>query len=209
MEKSIRDYLRILDIDPYGYSIRLINTSHDQSIDLSNILIRQYHQDDLVLISYKFQDQIRPLLRSGEVVSIYSKGSGEYQFNIEPYIFVAETIRKWLTDVDIQTDLSLNKTIIHSLKLHSFSSNDVPTLYLNRATDSRQFPTRLSSYSNRYARFIYPYCLPNNDIVNPHTSAVINQKSFYEKNQIVKHFDSYPRRLTTAASQRIQSVNIT
>jgi hypothetical protein len=208
MEKFLSNYLRILDIDPYGYSIRLINNSHDQSLDLSNILIRQYHHDDLILISYKFQEQIRPLLRSGEVVSIYSKGSDQYQFNIEPYIFIGETIRNWLTDIDIQTDLSLNQIILHSSKFHSFSSTDVPSLFLNRSIDLKQFPTKLSSYSNRYARFIYPYCLSNNDIVNPHTSAIMNEKIFYEKNHLVKHFDSYPRRLTTA-SQRIRSVNIT
>jgi len=208
MEKFIRDYLRILDIDPNGDFIRLINTSHDQSIDLSNILIRQYRHNDLMLITYKLQDQIRPLLRNGEVVCIYSKGSDQFKFNIEPYVFIAESIRKWLTDVDIQTEISLNEIVIHSSRFHSFSSNDIPTLFLNRSIDSEQFPRKFSSYSNRYARFIYPYCLPNNDIVNPHTSAIINENISYEKNPIVKHFDSYPRRLTTA-SQRMRSAKIT
>ena len=205
MEKLLRNYLRILDIDPNGYSIRLINTSHDQSIDLSNILIRQYRHDDLILISYKFADHIRPLLRSGEVVNVYSKGSDQYRFNIEPYIFIAETIRKWLTDGDIRTDLSLKGKSLQSSKLRSFSSaNDVPTLFLNRSMEWKHCPTKLSSYSNRYARFIYPYCLSNDDIVNPHTSAIF---SYHPKNDLVKHFESYPRRLTTA-SRRVRSIHI-
>ena len=219
MEKFTRDHLRVLDIDPFGCFLRLKNTSHDQSIDLSNIIIRQFHHDiqtdkELTLTIYKFEDQIRPLLRSGGVVTIYSKGSDQFQFNIEPYIFLGENIRRWLTNDDIQTELSLHQIVFHSYRFLPFSSSDVPTVFLHRSIDSRQCRTKSASYANRYSRFTFPYCLSNTNIANPHTSATVERNeesiprnSCYQKNSIVKHFDSYPRRLTTAF-QRMQSAKI-
>jgi len=203
MEKFIYDYLRLLDIDSFGYFIRLINISHNQSIDLSNINIRQFRRLNLTLTSYRFKDQIQPLLRSGEVVTIYSKGYNQLKYNIEPYIFIAQDIRQWLTDNDIQTEISLNKIIFNSSKLYSFSSNDIPSLFINRSIDLNRLSTKIILHSKQYERFIYPYCLSNNNIVNPHICNENENKS-YQNNKIVKHFDSYPRRLTTIPN-RIQS----
>jgi len=212
MERLIYDYLRILDIDPFGYFIRLINISHNQSIDLSNINIRQFsiniERSNLTLTSYRFKDQIQSLLRSGEVVNIYSKAYDQLKYDIEPYIFIAQDIRRWLTDNDIQTEISLNEIVFNSSKLYSFSSNDVPSLFINRSMDLNRLSIKTILHSNQYERFIYPYCLSNNNIVNPHISMIPNENEnkfekniCYENKQIVKHFDSYPRRLTTAPNR--------
>ena len=223
MELLICKSLRLLDIDPSGCSLRLINTSYDQSIDLSNILIRQCRSnlpidEDILVSSYTFADQIRPLLRSREVVTIYSKSSHQFQFNIKPYIFIADNIRQWFIDENIRTEISIAQTVCQSIRSYPFSSNDIPTLFLNRPIESERCPRKSLVHSNRYARFIFPYCLSNDDIVNPHTSAVVERKeSQHERNpcyatkQTVKLFNSYPRRLTTAAAatQRMQSAKIT
>jgi hypothetical protein len=213
MERLIHHYLRILDIDPCGYFIRLINISHNQLLDLSNIYIRQFSiiEQNLTLTSYTFKDQICSLLHSGEVVTIYSKGYDQLKFDIEPYIFLAQDIRLWLTDDHIQTEISLNNIVFNSYKFYSFTSNDIPSLFINRSIDTNQLSTKRILYSNRYARFIFPYCLSNNNIVNPHTCAIYDQNenklernTCYKDNQSVKHFDSYPRRLTSVPN-RIQS----
>lgn len=221
MEQLICKYLRLLDIDPYGCFLRLINISYNQSIDLSNIIIQQwrhnYHpiDENVIIASYTFADEIRPLLRSREVVTIYSKSSQQFKFNIKPYIFIADHIRQWFIDDDIRTEISLRQTICQSNRSGRYPSNDIPTLFLNRPIDSEQCPRKSLVRSDRYARFIFPYCLSNDDIVNPHTSAVVERKeSQYERHpcyatkQTVKHFNSYPRRLTTA-SQRMRSAKIT
>jgi hypothetical protein len=224
MERLIQRYLRILDIDPFGYFIRLINISYNESVDLSNIVIRQFSthnqttnpiKQKLISNSYTFKDQTRPLLRSGEIVTIYTKDYNQLKFNIEPYIFIAQDILRWLTDDYIRTEISINKIRFNSYKYSSFSSNDIPSLFINRPTDSKQLSTKSISYANRYARFIFPYCLSNDNIVNPHTRALSdrNESPFekntcYQNNPIVKHFDSYSRRLTTQP-QRIQSFKIT
>ena len=220
MEQFIRDYLRLLDIDPFGCFIRLINISYDQSIDLSNITIRQWRHDiltnkDMIVASFTFPQQIRPLLRSREVVTIYSKSSQQFKFNIQPYLFIADHVRQWFIDDGIRTDISIDQTIYQSDRFSPFSSSDIPTLFLNRPIDSERCPRKSISFANRYARFIFPYCLSNDDIANPHTSAVVERcrnqferNSCYASKQSVKLFNSYPRRLTTALP-RIQSTKIT
>jgi hypothetical protein len=216
MENLIHHYLRILDIDPFGYFIRLINISHSQSIDLSNIYIRQFEtsnsiEEYLTLTSYTFKDQLRPLLRSREIVTIYSKSYDQLKFDIEPYIFIAQDIRQWLTDNHIQTEISLNKIVFNSYRLNSFTSTDIPLLFINRTIHLNQLSTKTILHSNQYAKFIFPYCLSDNNIVNPHTLArydenenKLEKNTCYKNHQIVKHFDSYPRRLTTTPN-RIQS----
>jgi hypothetical protein len=198
MESLIHHYLRILDIDPLGYFIRLINISHDESVDLSNIYIRQFGitKQDLTLTSYTFKDQIRPLLRSREIATIYSKDYNQLKFDIEPYIFIAQDTSRWLIDEHIQTEISINKIPINSYRFYSFSSNDIPPLFINRTINSKQISIKSISSSNRYARFIFPYCLSNNNIVNPYTWA--------NERKPMKYFDSYHRRLTTAPT-RLQS----
>lgn len=211
MERLIRQYLRILDIDPSGYFIRLINTSHNQSVDLSNVYIRQFSIHIQASTSYTFHDGIQQLLHSGEVVTIYSRDYRQLKFDIEPHIFIAQDITRWLTDDHIQTEISLNNIVFNSYKFYSFTSNDIPSLFINRSIDTNQLSTKRILYSNRYARFIFPYCLSNNNIVNPHTCAIYDQNenklernTCYKDNQSVKHFDSYPRRLTSVPN-RIQS----
>ncbi|CAF2415662.1 unnamed protein product [Rotaria sp. Silwood2] len=205
MEKLICHYLRILDIDPFGYFIRLINTSYNQSLNLSNIHIRQFSVNNQTLNSYTFNKQIGSLLYSGEVVTIFSKHYGLLKFDIEPHIFIAQDISQWLIDIHIRTEISINKTIFHSYKICSITTNDVPLLFIHRSIDSKSFPTKIISQSNQYTRFIFPYCLSIDNIVNPHTSAKSDRNEnnlkrdiCHENNQIVKHFDSYSRRLTTS-----------
>ncbi|CAF1233589.1 unnamed protein product [Rotaria sordida] len=205
MEKLIRDYLRILDIDPFGYFIRLINTSHHQSLNLSNIYIRQSNINNQTLNFYTFNKQIRSLLHNDEVVTIYSRHNGLIKFDIEPHIFIAQDISQWLTDPYIRTEISINQIIFHSYKICSITTNDVPLLFIHRSIDSKQFSTKTMSQSNQYTRFIFPYCLSIDNIVNPHTWAIsdknennLKRNICHKNNQIVKHFDSYSRRLTTA-----------
>lgn len=220
MEQVIRDYLRLLDIDPFGCFIRLINISHDQSLDLSNITIRQWRHDhltnqDVLISSFTFPPQIRPLLRSRQVVTIYSKSSQQFKFNISPYIFIADHIRQWFTEDGLRTDISIGQTICQSNRIDPYPSHDIPTLYLNRPIDAERCPRKSISYADRYARFIFPYCLSNDDIANPHTSAVVERcrnpferNSCYASKPNVKLFNSYPRRLTTALP-RISSTKVT
>lgn len=196
MEVLVRQYLRILDIDSCGYFIRLTNISHNHSIDLSNIYIRQFNNNN-TLTSYKFKNSIKCLLHHGDVVTIYSKSYDQIKFNIEPYIFIAENIRQWLTDETVQTEISLNKIVMDSYRFYSFTSNDIPSLFINRSIKSNELSRKVLLYSNEYARFIFPYCLPDNNIVNPHTWAIDKIKF---QRSIVKDFDSYPRRLTTTLS---------
>lgn len=208
MEELVCKYLRILDIDPSGYFIRLINISSNQSLNLTNIYIRQYNKNKL--ISYNFKNPIGKLLRHGEVVTIYSKSYDQIKFDIEPYIFIAENIRKWLINDSIQTEILLNKMLIDSSKFYSFTSNDIPLFYINRTNQLNQLRKKRFLYSNDYTRFIYPYCLSNNNIVNPYTLGLDeeNRKKFpkifcYKKDEFIKDFDSYPRRLTTTTTSTI------
>lgn len=205
MERLIRHYLRILDIDPFGYFIRLINISHNQSLDLSNIHIQQFNIDiQTPNSSYKFNDRIRSLLHSGEVVTLYSRDYYQLKFDIEPYIFIAQNISRWLTDDYIHTELSINKIVFDHYRTCSLSTTDVPLLFINRPIYSKELPRKIIPNSNQYTRFIFPYCLPIDNIVNPHTWAISNQKEIqlkmnvcHDNNQTVKHFNSYSRRLTT------------
>jgi hypothetical protein len=202
MERLIHHYLRILDIDPFGYFIRLINLSRNQSFDLSNIHLRQCNKQNLTLNSYTFNDQVRPLLHSGGVVTLYSNQSCQFKFDIEPHIFIAQNIPRWLTNDHIRTEISINKLVFDHYRTCSSAANDVPLLFINRPIYSKQLSTKVISNSNRYTKFVYPYCLPINNIVNPHTSGINHQIDVKLKTNIcqktVKHFDSYPRRLTTA-----------
>lgn len=214
MEKLLENYLRILDIDPYGDFIRLRNISHHQSLDLSNVNICQYQNnnidDDFILNNYQFKDSLRTRIRAGEVVTIYSKGSNQIQCSIEPYIFVAKNVTRWLTDQSsVRTDLFLKKNLIHSYRSFHSPSNDIPTLFLNRTNfNIENNQQKIPSINNDYSRFIYPYCLSNTNIVNPYTLGLnqreLPKKKCLEVNEIITNFDAYPRRLTTAP-QRILS----
>ncbi|CAF0852603.1 unnamed protein product [Rotaria sp. Silwood1] len=205
MEQLICHYLRILDIDPFGYFIRLINTSHNQLLNLSNIHIRQFSINNRILNSYTFNKQIRSLLHSGEVVTIYSRHYGLLKYDIEPHIFIAQDISQWLTDVHIRTEISINKIIFHSYKICSNTTNDVPLFFFHRSIDSKQFSPKTISQLNQNTRFSFPYCLSIDNIVNPHTWAMsdrnknnLKRNMCQKNNSILKHFDSYSRRLTTA-----------
>ena len=205
MEKIIYDYLRILDIDPLGYFIRLINKSYHQEIDLKNISIRQFNINNQTLNSYIFNDKIRYLLHSGEVVTIYSKDYDRLESDIEPYVFIAQDISRWLIDNHIQTEISINEIVFDCCKNYLLSTTDIPLLFNNPSTVSKQLSIKTILPSNQYARFIYPYCLSMDNIVNPHTYATSDQDNYKttknicsKLNETVKHFDSYPRRLTTA-----------
>jgi hypothetical protein len=200
MEKLIHDYLRILDIDPLGYFIRLINRSHHQSLDLSNISIRQFSINNRTLNLYTFNDKIQSLLHNGEVVTVYSRDYGRIQFDIEPHVFIAQNISRWSTD---QAEISMNKIVFDRYQICSFATNDVPLLFNTPPSDSKLFLTKTILPSNQYARFIFPYCSYPNNIANPHIYAISDQKNKrnlcrIDDDAIVKHFDSYPRRLTTA-----------
>jgi hypothetical protein len=197
MERLIRQYLRILDIDPSGYFIRLINTSHNQSVDLSNVYIRQFSIHIQASTSYTFHDGIQLLLHSGEVVTIYSRDYRQLKFDIEPHIFIAQDITRWLTDDHIETEISLNKIVFDRCKICSLATSDVPLLFINQSIDSKQqqLPRKPISHATEYGRFTFPYCLSIDNIVNPHTRTKSDQN---ESKQKVKDFDSYARRLTTA-----------
>lgn len=219
MEKLLETHLRILDIDPYGDFIRLINLSHHQSLDLSNVNIRQCQVspkqgDELVLNNYQFKDFLRTRVRSGEVVTIYANGSNQIRCSIEPYIFVAKNVTRWLTDrSSIRTDLCLNKALIHSYRSpHLSSSNDIPTLFLNRIYNFENIQHKYPPIANDYSRFIYPYCLSNENITNPYTWGLNdrNERQFSKKNclqinEIIPNFDAFPRRLTTASQRTFSS----
>ena len=205
MEKLIHDYLRILDIDPLGYFIRLINLSHHRSLDLSNISLRQVNTEKQAIHLYIFDDQIQPLLPNGGVVTIYSRNYNRLKFDSKPYIFIAHDVLRWSTNDDIQTELSMNEIVFDFYKFDSLSTSDVPLLFNNSPTNLRQLSIKPILSSNQYARFIFPYCSTGNNLVNPHTFAISDQDDneikrnlCYERKQTVKHFDSYPRRLTTA-----------
>ena len=213
MEELIQLCLRILDIDPFGRFIRMINISHHQSIDLSNIFIRQFSiciqepnsvEQATTFNSYKFNQNIPSFLKGGDVVTIYSKHFSLLKLHMEPYIFVAHDIAKWLTDTHIQTEISINEIIIHCCNISSMTTNDIPLLFIDRSIDSKPYSKKEILQSKQYTRFIYPYCLPIDNIVNPHTQGVSEQNrnelkanTCCENKRNIKHFDSYSRRLTT------------
>jgi hypothetical protein len=145
------------------------------------------------------------LLHSGEVVTIYSKDYNRLVSDIEPYVFIAQDISRWLIDDHIRTEISINEIVFDCCKNYSLLTNDIPLLFNNSSTVSKQLSIETILPSNHYGRFIYPYCLSMDNIVNPHAYAISDQdknkttRNICSKlNETVKHFDSYPRRLTTA-----------
>ncbi|CAF2062545.1 unnamed protein product [Rotaria magnacalcarata] len=214
MDTSMYQYLRILDIDPFGYFIRLMNISCNKSLDLSNINIQQISTNiqamdssgkTSILNSYIFNKELRSLLHSGEVVTIYSRHHGLFKFDVAPHIFIAHDTAQWLTDSHIRTEISINRIIYHSCKICSLTTNDVPLLFIHRSTNSKQYLTKTINEPNQYTRFVFPYCLSTDKIANPHTSAIsdkhekkIEKNRCYTNRQLVQQFDSYPQRLTTA-----------
>lgn len=220
MEKLLENYLRILDIDPSGDFIRLINISRHRALDLSGVLIRQSRRSESnpenpILNHYQFPDSLRTSLRNREVVTIYSKGSNQLQCSIEPYLFVATDVTRWLNDRSVHTEISVNQTLLHSYQFFVDASNDIPTLYLNPPKNLDLFSARKTPLSrNDYSRFIFPYCLSNRNIVNPYTWGLdepndksLERKVCYQSKETLLNFDSYPRRLTTAP-QRSRSLKI-
>ncbi|UJR23541.1 hypothetical protein I4U23_026530 [Adineta vaga] len=193
MEKVVFDYLRLLDIDPTGSFLRLINFSHEKSLDLKNITIQQVNDNDQVLNSYTFHPQTRSLLRHDEIVTIYSNNYRQMKFDNEPYMFIAQDISRWSINDDIQTKLSFKNIIFHSQNLSRANPNDIPFLFIQNSIDSTQIPTKTKFHSNQYGEFHFPYCLSTENVVNPHTRG-IDQKL---RKKSVNNFDSYPRRLTT------------
>ncbi|CAF3513260.1 unnamed protein product [Adineta steineri] len=205
MEKLLHLYLRILDIDPFGYFIRLINISYKQSLDLSNICIQQIDDNIQIRNSYTFHDQIRTLLHHGEIATIYSKDYKQLKFDIEPHIFIAKDVSKWFSDDHITIEISINNIVFDSRMICSLTTNDIPLLYIKQSNDFKPLSINTISNTKQYERFIFPYCLSIDNNVNPHNRGISkrNENKFkrnicYEEKQIVKHFDLYARRLTTA-----------
>lgn len=208
MEKSVLHYFRILDIDPFGYFIRLINTSNNQSLNLSTIRIRQFtndnqpsnsNEENLLFNSYTFNYQIRVLLKSAEVVTVYSQLYSAIKTDIEPHVFIAQDVFRWLTDSHIRTEVSINQNLIHSFNNSSSLTNDIPLLFNHRqSSERRQFLTKKVLKSNQNTRFRFPYCLSIDNVVNPHYRANCNdnedsgtRNTFYEKSTVGKHMNSY------------------
>lgn len=221
MESLIQQYLRILDIDPSGYYLRLINKSNNHSLDLSNIQIQQRTTKippinelhfNPILKSYKFDNQIQRLLPSGEFVTVYSYEYRRVQCEMEPNIFIADSVSRWSTSNHIQTELSLNQNVFDRSRTFLPSDNDIPYLYVHSIFPLKQSLKRVkTALPTRETTFHFPYCLSDNNIVNPYTTAMPSRKMTEWKSSwcrpatpLVKDFDTYARRLTTSP-KRIQS----
>ncbi|CAF0790949.1 unnamed protein product [Adineta ricciae] len=186
------EYLRLLDIDPTGSLLRLINVSHQKSLDLKNISIRQVNTDGKVANSYTFHPRVRSLLRHNEVVTIYKKNYRHMKFDNEPYMFIANDIARWLIDDHIRTELSFNDVIFHSQERCVSIINDIPLFFTQYSFDSQSDKTKTNTPSVHYGDFHFPYCLSTDNSVNPHTHGVERQV------QHTGNFNDYHRRLTTS-----------
>ena len=215
MDKCICDYLRLLDIEPSGYFVRLINTSRRQSIDLSDVNVQQRICDhsltrvDRVLHAYRFSGEVRSIVPPGQSVTIYTRDYSPVQFEIRPYMFIADEIARWSVDHRCPIELSINELVFDRYRPSLPSDSDVPLLFISRIVPLRSFPTRLVSDGiTRRSSCHFPYALPVDSIYHPHTSAASDsttgrRKIFTreESSQVVKSFDFYPRRLTTAPTR--------
>lgn len=215
MDKCICDYLRLLEIEPSGYFVRLINTSRRQSLDLSDVNVQQRICDssstraDRVVHAYRFSRKVRPIVPPGQSVTIYTRGYSPAQFEIRPYMFIADEIVRWSVDHQCPIELSINELVFDRYRPSLPSDSDVPFLFISRFVPLRSVPTRtVSDGITRRASCRFPYTLPVDSIYHPHTSAVSDsttgrRKIFTreESSQVVKSFDFYPRRLTSAPTR--------
>lgn len=216
MENLLQQYLSILDIDPAGYYLRLINRSLNHSLDLSNVQIQQRkrHENaaESIVNVYQFDCQIQPLLPVGQFVTVYSREYFRVRREIKPNIFIAQSVGRWATANFIQTELLINQMIFNRSKNFLSSENDVPFLYTHSVFPLVKSSRRVkSALPPRPLDFHFPYCLSDNNITNPYTSAVPSRKLIEWKssicrstNGLVKDFDTYAQRLTTSP-KRIQS----
>ena len=163
MENLLQQYLSILDIDPAGYYLRLINRSLTHSLDLSNVQIQQRkrHENatESIVNAYKFERQIQPALPAGQFVTIYSREYFRVCREIEPNIFIAQNVGRWATASSIQTELLINETIFNRSKKFLPSENDVPFLYTHSVFPVVKSPRRVkSALPPRPLEFHFPYC---------------------------------------------------
>ena len=215
MEKCIADYVRLLDIDPSGYFLRLINTSLKQSIDLSNIDLQQRLADSSstngtrVVHVYRFASGVRPLLPAGEFATIYARDYSPARFEIRPHMFLASEVSRWSVDILSPIELSINQLVFDRYRPSILSDSDVPLLFINRTVPLRSTPIpMMPATSARRASCHFPYALPVDNIFHPHSSGASDSETRRRKvftseecSQIVKSFDSYPRRLTSASTR--------
>ena len=220
MENLTRHYLQILDIDPNGGFIRLINTSRSHTIDLNGICIRQTYDDNVawpstmingILNNFQFDIHRHSLLRCGRVTIVYSAEHRLTGFELVPYhpnVFLAYAVRRWFTDAHVKTELQINDITFHSYKPCFPSDSDVPVLFHQRMIPGKQnlLPLPVLKLTPDL-RGQYPYCLDPESIVNPHTQAMINDtiddcNEQIEFEQIVENIDSCAQDLI-ASERRI------
>ena len=198
MQKRLRSYLRILDIDPFGRFIRLVNSSRSHALDLSQIHICQRHvfESSAIILAYTFTDDIRHLLNRGETVTIHSREDDRVQFDMVPSMVVARHVARWSTDNHMQTELSIDGLTFDRHRFCSLSTNDIPFLLIHRSVPRTSHRPFESSTVTRETRCSFPYCTSIDNAINPHVRLATN--SVAERRQTTNAFDSYPRRLTTA-----------
>ena len=205
MQKLLRSYLRILDIDPFGRFVRLVNTSRSHALDLSQIHLcqRNVYESSSIVHSYTFSNDIRPLLKRGETVAIHSRADDRVQFDIAPYMVVARRLARWSTENHMRTELSIDGLTFDRYRFCSLSTNNVPFLLIHRSVPRTPPPPFESSTSTRETRCCFPYCTSIDNAVNPHVRVAHTQapNSVAQQRQTTDTFDSYPRRLTTAPKE--------
>lgn len=193
MQAFVREYLRLLDIDPAGNFLRLINRSHERALDLRRVRIQQVDGDGRVCNCYAFDEQSASLLGSDVVVTIYSRDYRRLKFDIRPYVFVANELARWLTDDYVRTELSLDGIVFDSRARQALTNDDVPYLFIQHASHTRQRDVQIKTFSPWMEAFHFPYCSSPDNAVNPHTRGQGRRRRQHE----VTCFEDYPRRLTT------------